>query len=1369
MEKNPEINDLKIVEDNIEIRLDNYIYAFSTNTIPNYLKIGDTSKGVTRRIKQWEKILNKRLSPQIVKITKEYDHPASVKDNEKKLDMYFRDYSVHKYIREVLHKDSIDITDPDLLKLYSKEFFKDVTINEVDNAIQSIIEDALSTNPEKTYTFYSKSDLDENSKKVEFHWSNDKEWKLRPNQKNVVENFLSKRSKKELLMYAVMRFGKSFTAMQCALKDNRDKVMIVCAKRDVQGEWKQTIEKPKCFKDYAFICDDDLKTGKTIKEILKEREKSKYAIFLTLQNISGKAYDGIDIKERLKDIYKEKYDLLIVDETHYGAWAKIYGQPLTDDEDAGTIREDEKEYEELINKTKKYIKAKQKLHLSGTPYNLLYNNKFDENNIIATYQFKDILDEKENWNRDHMLDIENGEINEETGKPYQEFDNPYFGFPQMLRFAFNLPEEWIEKLKTKSQNGVKWSLTELFKTKKVENKLKFIHEDEVIKLLKAIDGSSKQSGILGFLNIPKIRDNNVCKHIVMVLPYRSSCDAMEALLIKNKKKFINLCNYEKIINITGKNAPSSYSNIDNIKNDISKCEEEGKKTISLTVHKMLTGVTVKEWDTMIMLKNTKSAQEYDQAIFRIQNQYVVEYNDLDGNIYKKDMKPQTILVDFDPARFFEIQGLSSRIVDKVTNGDVTLEDSIVKELSYFPIITYNADKLVQVTAKNLIEVITNYNKDKSIIDESNSINLDRNILNNEYLLKYIEAQSDASLINKLKEKAHEGDKTSDIEEPKDSKVDVDLDDDTESTSGTKKDKYKDMLQRYRLCIACVLFYAFLTNSTVGKLEDVLKSVEENSDELERNKRIFENLKLDKKFIKLHIKNCARSYSFNIDNSIKKANLLSKDHSLKKEERVRNALHRFNKFSDSEFVTPIELCNKLIKTLDVNYIVDIINNGGKILDIASKTGEFTFTIYNTLKDKVDANILKNAIYSIPTSTMTYEFTRKIYELLDLNLDCLSEKINSFDLIEKFNDSIKPSKFMKLIFPKRYKEIEKGEENMKFGAVIGNPPYQSTVREASVGNNKNTVDIYQKFQDISLKISDATCLIYPAKEFQRGEKNTLDESLMSLRIFNGSNREGEKRIPSEESVFGDAVRRIPGDVGLVYYNKDKSKQKKLFTYQDIEIERTDKILPVIKEYINLAKKLEKYANTFKFSNVKKVCESSFVEDHSSSVLNKKVDRTKKAPDGYTKVLTNHKKGSGGKSKWFYIKTADLDKKPTNEYKLILPSARPNESFANSDDLEILDKDECFGRSKKCIYDSYDLTKIINCKRYLSTKFAKVVNAMTPEEFLYYLPDFNDIYDSIEWPKEENDEKAIEEINKQLYRILKLDKSDIKVIEEFKIRKD
>lgn len=1360
MKKNVEADDLKIVEDAIEIRLDNYIYAFSTNTIPNYLKIGDTSKGVNRRIKQWEKILNKRLSPQIVKLTEEYNHSASIKNEEKKLDIYFRDYSVHKYIRDILHKNSIDVTEPDLLKVYSKEFFKDVTVEEVDKAIELIIEDALSESPDKTYTFYSKK---ENSKKVECHWKNDKEWKLRPNQKEVVNNFLSKSSKKELLMYAVMRFGKSFTAMQCALRDNRDKVIIVCAKRDVQNEWKQTVEKPRCFADYAFICDDDLKTGKTINQILKERDKSKYAIFLTLQNISGKAFDGTDIKERLKEIYSQNYDLLIVDETHYGAWAKVYGQPLTDDEDVETIINDEKEYKDLERKAKK-IKTKQKLHLSGTPYNLLYDNKFDEDNIIATCQFKDILDEKEKWNQDHMLDIENDVINEETGLPYQEFDNPYFGFPQMLRFAFNLPEEWIQKLKAK--NDAKWSLTELFKTKKISGKLKFIYEDEVIKLLKAIDGSSKQRGILGFLDIPKIKDNNVCKHIVMVLPYRSSCDAMETLLIEHRNEFLNLCNYENIINITGKNAPRRYFEIENIKKDISKYENEGKKTISLTVHKMLTGVTVKEWDTMIMLKNTKSAQEYDQATFRIQNQYVTEYIDSDGNIEKKDMKPQTILVDFDPARLFEIQGLSSRIVDKVINGNVTLEDSIVKELKFFPIITYNADKLVRVTEKNLIKIITKYNKDKSIIDESNSIDMDRNILNNDYLSKYIEAQSNASLSNKLKEKAYDGSKISDIEEPDIKEANNTFEDSSDRNPSIEKNKYKDQIQRYRMCIACILFYAFLTNSIVGKMEDILKSIEDDSVELERNKRIFNNLKLDKKFIKLHIKNCSRSYSFNLDNSIKKVNLLSKDQSLEDEDRIKNALKRFNSFSDSEYVTPSELCNKLINTLDIDYIVDIINSGGRILDIASKTGEFAFAIYNELKDKVDIKKLKNAIYSIPTSTMTYEFTRKIYELLELNTDCLSKKISTLDLTEIFDDnSINPNKFMKLVFNNKYKEILRGRDNMKFDVVIGNPPYQSTVREASVGNNKNTVDIYQKFQDIALKISDATCLIYPAKEFQRGKKNTLDKSLISLRIFNGSNREGEKHIPGEESVFGDAVRRIPGDVGLVYYNKDKSKQKKLITYQDIDIERTDKILPVIKEFINLANKLKKYTETFKFSNVKKVCESGFVEDHPSSVLKMEVDRTKKAPKGYTKVLTNHKKGSGGKSKWYYIKTEDLDRKPTNEYKLVLPSARPNESFVNSENLEILSKDECFGRSKECIYDSYNKKKVENCKKYLSTKFAKVVNAMTPDNFLYYLPDFNTIYDLIEWPKE-NDNNAIDKIEKQLYKILKLDKNDIKVIEEFKL---
>lgn len=1338
---------IEIVENNISVRHDQFIYAFSTNTIPNYLKIGDTDRGVDIRIKEWEKILNKRLSPMIVNVEKKYSESSFIQEKG----IYFRDYDVHKYLREVLKKNSIDVTDPNLLSLYSKEFFKDVTVEEVKEAVNTIIADGKSNNPLKRYKFYSKFD----SKITDFHWTNNANWELRPNQKNVVDNYLNKINKKELLMFAVMRFGKSFTAMQCALKGNKSKVLIVCAKKDVQSEWKQTVEKPKCFKDYLFICDDDLKKYDTIDEILKKENKQKFAIFLTLQNLSGKASDDTDIKEKLKKVFKEHYDLLIIDETHYGAWAKVYGSSISDDEDGSVLNNENKEHDSLIKLTKK-IKSRQKLHLSGTPYNLLYDEKFDEDNIIATYQFKDILSDKEKWDEDHFNDIENGEINPETMSPYQYSDNPYFGFPKMLRFAFNLPEKWIKKLVDCSKGKVKWSLTELFKTKKGDNGTpKFVFEDEVLGLLKSIDGASQEDGILSFLNIPKIKNNDVCKHIVMVLPYRSSCDAMEDLLNNNRNSFINLNKYEGIINIAGRKSPSKYSKIDDVKRDIEQYELDGKKTISLTVNRMLTGVTVKEWDTMLMLKNTHSAQEYDQATFRIQNQFVVDYKNEDGTSYKKDMKPQTILVDFDPMRMFEIQGISSRIISKIKNGEYSLDDSIKQELKYFPIITFNADKLVKVEANNLVEIIMQYNKEQSIIDKANNIKMDSELLNDDYIKEFVKSQYKAGLKNAITEKAHKGNKTSKFGDTGIIDIDGGSDETNHSSSSKDTNDEKEMQQKYRMCIACILFYAFLTNSKVEKMEDIIPSITKSSDELERNKRLFSNLRLDLKFIKAHEKKASRITAFDIDGYIKNANLLSKDQTLNQEERAKNALNRFSKISDSEIVSPEKLCNEVINVIDIDSLVEMIKKGGKILDIASKTGEFALSLYQVLKGKIDIEVLKESIYSIPTSSVTYEFTRKIYEILGLNVDCISMH-TSFDLLNEDENHFNYRNIIKKYFKNMYDSFLKGGKCMKFSIVVGNPPYQATVREASNGNNKNTVDIYQSFQEIALKISDSSCLIYPAKEFIRGKINTLDKSLMSLRIFNGSNREGERHIPYESSVFGDEVRRIPGDVGLFYYNKDVSKQTDKIIYQGKAIDRTQDILPIIKELLDFKDKLSSYAGKFKFSKVKKVCESTFVEDNKSYVK-EIIDRGKTALAGYSKVITNDKKGSGGKAKWYYIQTNKLDRQPFDNYKVVISSGRPNESLSNSSGIEILKPDENFGRSKMCIYDNVSQKKAEDCKKYLSTKFAKAVNMMTPEKFLHYLPDFDTIYNKIDW------DKSIEDINDQLMALFGIDKKTINYIEE------
>ena len=145
-------------------------------------------------------------------------------------------------------------------------------------------------------------------------------------------------------------------------------------------------------------------------------------------------------------------------------------------------------------------------------------------------------------------------------------------------------------------------------------------------------------------------------------------------------------------------------------------------------------------------------------------------------------------------------------------------------------------------------------------------------------------------------------------------------------------------------------------------------------------------------------------------------------------------------------------------------------------------------------------------------------------------------------------------------------------MEFDAIVGNPPYQETIKMATIGNNANTVDIYPYFRNVALSLCNIVTLIYPAKELQRGVSNTLDKGLIKVRIYNGSDKEGEKNIPGEPSVFGSAVRRIPGDVGIFLWDKSHPKEK--INYQDIYIDRTDKILPVRKDFFGLARRLEKY---------------------------------------------------------------------------------------------------------------------------------------------------------------------------------------------------
>ncbi|MEG1126884.1 MAG: hypothetical protein RSE10_09295, partial [Oscillospiraceae bacterium] len=77
-----------------------------------------------------------------------------------------------------------------------------------------------------------------------------------------------------------------------------------------------------------------------------------------------------------------------------------------------------------------------------------------------------------------------------------------------------------------------------------------------------------------------------------------------------------------------------------------------------------------------------------QAIFRLQNQYIKTYIDDNQETIKYNMKPQTLLVDFDPNRMFYMQEQKSMIYNVNTDegGNDKLKDRIEKELKISPII-----------------------------------------------------------------------------------------------------------------------------------------------------------------------------------------------------------------------------------------------------------------------------------------------------------------------------------------------------------------------------------------------------------------------------------------------------------------------------------------------------------------------------------------------------------------------------------------------------------------------------------------------------------------------------------------------------------
>lgn len=1120
-----------IVDKIIVGRVEPHIYAFSTNTVPNYLKIGDTYRPVSTRLNEWKKYFPD--------LEEKYREKAMVSE-----DIFFRDYSVHKYIEEKLGKARLLENTLDSSIYYSNEFFKNATAENIKEAIKDIKENYKRNN--NKYNFYDAKTL---LPEIFTYKREDEEWKVRLNQQEAIDNFTNarKNNRKNLLMYAVMRFGKSFTSMMCAKTMNAKLVVVVSAKADVKSEWKKTVEQPKNFEGYKFISADELvRNNNIVSEGLKKGEK--IVVFLTLQDLQGNL-----IKNKHKDIFKNKIDLLIVDETHFGARAEKYGKVLENSKYIKDIKDKYKNEEksiDVLDEELKVFDVDTTLHLSGTPYRILMGSEFEKEDIISFCQFSDIIKEQEKWDEKYILKDN-----------VKEWENPYYGFPQMVRFAFNPSKSAEEKLKEYEANGYTCAFSALLKPKSMDKTTdgshkKFENENEILELFQVIDGSKTDENVLGFLNYDKIKQGKMCRHIVCVLPYCASCDALEELINTNKDKFKNLKDY-KIINISGTESSKEYKTIDKIKRTIKECEFNNIKTLTLTVNRMLTGSTVEEWDTMIYLKDTASPQEYDQAIFRLQNQYIKEYVDGDGNLIKYNMKPQTILVDFDPYRMFLLQEQKSKIynVNIEKAGNSLLEERLKNELRISPIITMNKNKIIEITPKNIMDAVSEYSREKGVMDEVNDIPVDLKLLNYEEIRNIIKRQpelgSNKGLTIDNTDDENGDDYDIPLPEPIDNIDNIAVDDETkkikEKLIQAEKINYEKKIRTY---YARILFYAFLTNSSVKSLLEVVNSINAN----DNNKRIAKNLGLNSDILKLMNDSMDVFKLSQLDYKIQNINQLSLDESLKPIERANIAMNKFKKLSESEVVTPIKTCKDMLNLIDDNELVKICNNHGIILDIASKMGEFTIGLYEILSNiGIDKNKFNSIIYAIPTSSIAYEFTRKIYEILELNIDNIAVMFNSYDLlnVKDKDDNIDYNKIKKyLLQNKKFSEIELnenmfyvGDERMNFDLIVGNPPYQENVG-ALEGNSSLGKQLFPWFIITAMELKPKFgTLITPSRWFTG---DAQDKSFLKLREYIKENNHISKiyNFKDEKEIFDNV--EIKGGINYFLYENNYKNKVQFINY-------------------------------------------------------------------------------------------------------------------------------------------------------------------------------------------------------------------------------
>lgn len=493
------------------------------------------------------------------------------------------------------------------------------------------------------------------------------------------------------LWNAKMRFGKTFTSYQLAKRMGVKRVLVVTFKPAVQDAWHEDLASHVDFDGWQYRNTDlmaELGPGDPDKPLV---------YFGSFQDLLGRDKKTGLIKSKNEWVHTINWDLVIFDEYHFGAWresakalfegeeAKVADKELDAEFANGALDTFDTELDELGNDEAEFlpITTRSYLYLSGTPFKALATGEFIEEQIF-NWTYTDEQEAKAAWELEHP-----GER------------NPYGSLPEMRLLTYQMPDD-ILSVAVQGEFD-EFDLNTFFEATGEGDTACFVHESDVQKWLDLIRGEhaptqldSLKAGSRPPFPYADARLLPYMQHSFWFLPTVASCFAMANMLRARHNTYWH--SYEVVV-AAGAKAGIGVAALPPVRAAI----EDGHdtKTITLSCGKLTTGVTVKQWSSILMLRNLTSPETYFQAAFRVQSPWAITNPNGDNPNEEEILKPVAFVFDFAPTRALRQMADYAGGLNPTADSP---ERAVADLVKFLPVLAYDGANMKEVNAGEILDI-----------------------------------------------------------------------------------------------------------------------------------------------------------------------------------------------------------------------------------------------------------------------------------------------------------------------------------------------------------------------------------------------------------------------------------------------------------------------------------------------------------------------------------------------------------------------------------------------------------------------------------------------------------------------------------------